>query len=69
MFFVHIAVSATKVPAVFLTTYYFSHILVDSSFIIHQMTTQNVRGGGTVCISNAELWQSLMTFVSSVEQC
>lgn len=35
----------------------------------NQMTTQNVRGGGTVCIANADLWQSLMGFVSSVEPC
>ncbi len=52
----------------FLTIYYVC-ILVLSLSVINQMTTQNVRGGGTVCISNAELWQSLMTFVSSVEQC
>ena len=36
---------------------------------INQMTTQNVRGGGTVCQFNPQLWQSLMGFVSAVEQC
>ena len=36
---------------------------------INQMTTQNVRGGGTVCLFQPQLWQSLMGFVSAVEEC
>jgi hypothetical protein len=36
---------------------------------INQMTTQNIRGGGTVCMFQPKTWQSMMGFISSVEEC
>lgn len=36
---------------------------------INQMTTQNKRGGGTVCISNSDLWGSFKSLVTKYEQC
>jgi hypothetical protein len=36
---------------------------------INQMTTQNVRGGGTVCMFQPQTWSSMMGFISAVEQC
>ena len=36
---------------------------------INQMTTQNVRGGGTVCQQNADLWTSFIGLVDTIEDC
>jgi hypothetical protein len=33
------------------------------------MTTQNVRGGGTVCQANADLWASFNALVNTIEDC
>ena len=36
---------------------------------INQMTTQNMRGGGTVCMWNQQLWLSIFSMVGSIETC
>ena len=36
---------------------------------INQMTSQNTRGGGTVCLQNNALWNSFSSLVYQVEEC
>ena len=36
---------------------------------VNQMYSQNVRGGGTVCFFDMDLWKSFSSFVTTVEDC